>query len=83
MRRNGEFLLYRIFLLLEGCVMRTHVSASRALLLALCVLGGAAVSRASIVGPYAVDKWALHIWHLDEPAGSKTVADEAAPLPWC
>ena len=61
--------------------MRKHVYASHALLLALCVLGGSVVSQASIVGPYAVDKWVLHIWHLDEPAGSTTVADDAVPQP--
>jgi len=51
------------------------------LLLAVCILGISAVSQASIVGPYAVDQWALHIWHLDEPAGSTTVADQAVPQP--
>ncbi|MBN1505320.1 MAG: immunoglobulin domain-containing protein [Sedimentisphaerales bacterium] len=39
------------------------------------------MSRASIVGPYEVDKWALHIWHLDEPAASATVADAVASQP--
>ncbi len=47
-------------------------------LLTLCVLGNSMVSQASIVGPYTVDEWTLHLWHLDEPAGSTTVADEAA-----
>ena len=61
--------------------MNKQVHASLALLLVLCVLGISTVSRASIVGPYEVDKWALHIWHLDEPAGSTTVADQAVPLP--
>ena len=61
--------------------MNKQVHASLALLLVLCVLGISTVSRASIAGPYEVDKWALHIWHLDEPAGSTTVADQAVPLP--
>jgi hypothetical protein len=52
-----------------------------AVTLAVCVLGGTVVTRASIVGPYQVDKWALHIWHFDEPAGSATVADAAVPSP--
>ncbi len=45
-------------------------------LLAICVLGNPVASQASIVGPYTVDDWTLHLWHLDEPAGSTTVADE-------
>jgi hypothetical protein len=52
-----------------------------AILLTLCVLGGSVVSRASIVGPYQVDEWTLHLWHLDEAAGSATVADAAVPSP--
>lgn len=61
--------------------MSKQAHVCHALLLALCVLGSSVISRASIVGPYGVDQWALHIWHLNEPAKSTTVADEAVPQP--
>lgn len=61
--------------------MSKHARVSLTLLLGLCALGISTVARASIVGPYPMDKWALHIWHLDEPAGSKTVADSVTSLP--
>ncbi len=48
---------------------------------ALCMFGGPGISRASIVGPYEVDEWTLHLWHMNEPAGSTTVADEAVLQP--
>jgi hypothetical protein len=63
--------------------MSGRASVFCAMLLALGAWGGSGVSRASIVGPYQVDDMTLHIWHMDEPAGSTTVADEAVsqPLP--
>jgi len=61
--------------------MRKQACVSYALLLALCILGGASVSQASIVGPYAVDPCTLHIYHFDEPAGTMKVADAAVPQP--
>ena len=47
--------------------------------LTLCLFGNPVVSRASIVGPYNVDDWTMHIWHFDEPAGSTAAVDEAVP----
>jgi hypothetical protein len=61
--------------------MSKQARVSWVILLALCVLGGSVVSRAGIVGPYEVDEWTLHVWHLDEAAGSVTVADAAVPSP--
>jgi hypothetical protein len=45
------------------------------------VFGNPSVGRAGIVGPYPVDDFTLHLWHLDEPAVSTTVADEAVSQP--
>jgi hypothetical protein len=61
--------------------MSMRVRASGAILLALCMFGNPGVGRAGIVGPYPVDEFTLHLWHLDEPAGSTTVADGVAVQP--
>jgi hypothetical protein len=56
---------------------RGPVPAALVLLIALALLGSATVCRGSVVGPYRVDSFTLHLWHFDEPAGS-TVAEDAA-----
>lgn len=61
--------------------MSRRARLSCVMLPALFLFGGPVISHASIVGPYNVDEWTLHIWHFDEAVGSTAAVDETVPQP--
>jgi hypothetical protein len=59
---------------MKTILMRWKRSAAILGAAAICLAGGGA-ARAAILGPYTVDASTLHLYHLDEAAGSTSSAD--------